>query len=108
MIVSTRGWISERPAPEGGAVIKRSRSGGARAARTQNVGSSDANPTFSRSKVLKRTRWRRGGDSNPRYGCPYAAFRVRCFQPLSHLSAVPSRAVDARRVVLWYVAKHPG
>jgi site-specific DNA recombinase len=36
-----------------------------------------------RSSVLK---WRRGRDSNPRYGCPYAAFRVRCFQPLSHLS----------------------
>ena len=31
--------------------------------------------------------WRRGWDSNPRYGCPYAAFRVRCFRPLSHLSA---------------------
>ena len=31
-------------------------------------------------------KWRRGRDSNPRYGCPYAAFRVRCFQPLSHLS----------------------
>src|SRR5271157_5613544 len=30
--------------------------------------------------------WRRGRDSNPRYGCPYVAFRVRCFQPLSHLS----------------------
>ncbi len=30
--------------------------------------------------------WRRGRDSNPRYGCPYAAFRVRCFQPLSHPS----------------------
>ena len=36
-----------------------------------------------RTSVLK---WRRGRDSNPRYGCPYAAFRVRCFQPLSHLS----------------------
>ena len=35
------------------------------------------------SSVLK---WRRGRDSNPRYGYPYAAFRVRCFQPLSHLS----------------------
>ena len=33
--------------------------------------------------------WRRGRDSNPRYGCPYAAFRVRCFQPLSHLSKPP-------------------
>ena len=31
--------------------------------------------------------WRRGGDSNPRYGCPYAAFRVRCIRPLCHLSA---------------------
>jgi hypothetical protein len=31
-------------------------------------------------------RWRRGRDSNPRYPCEYAAFRVRCFQPLSHLS----------------------
>jgi site-specific DNA recombinase len=31
-------------------------------------------------------KWRRGRDSNPRYSCPYAAFRVRCFQPLSHLS----------------------
>jgi hypothetical protein len=35
--------------------------------------------------------WRRGWDSNPRYGYPYAAFRVRCFQPLSHLSARPRR-----------------
>jgi hypothetical protein len=32
------------------------------------------------------TSWRRGRDSNPRYGCPYAAFRVRCIQPLCHLS----------------------
>ncbi len=31
--------------------------------------------------------WRRGRDSNPRYGCPYSAFRVRCIQPLCHLSA---------------------
>src|SRR5262249_44154019 len=30
--------------------------------------------------------WRRGRDSNPRYGCPYAAFRVRCDRPLCHLS----------------------
>ena len=30
--------------------------------------------------------WRRGRDSNPRYGCPYAAFRVRCIRPLCHLS----------------------
>ena len=32
--------------------------------------------------------WRRGRDSNPRYPCEYAAFRVRCFQPLSHLSGI--------------------
>src|SRR5579871_4706199 len=36
-----------------------------------------------RSSVLN---WRRGRDSNPRYGCPYAAFRVRCIRPLCHLS----------------------
>ena len=30
--------------------------------------------------------WRRGRDSNPRYPCRYAAFRVRCIQPLCHLS----------------------
>ena len=35
--------------------------------------------------------WRRGRDSNPRYGYPYAAFRVRCFQPLSHLSLPGAR-----------------
>src|ERR1700693_3079160 len=34
----------------------------------------------------ERTSWRRGRDSTPRYGCPYAAFRVRCIQPLCHLS----------------------
>jgi hypothetical protein len=34
--------------------------------------------------------WRRGRDSNPRYPCEYAAFRVRCFQPLSHLSGAVS------------------
>jgi hypothetical protein len=37
--------------------------------------------------VLTVDEWRTGRDSNPRYSCPYAAFRVRCFQPLSHLSA---------------------
>src|SRR5215510_2756043 len=34
------------------------------------------------------TEWRRGWDSNPRYGFPHARFRGECFQPLSHLSAV--------------------
>jgi site-specific DNA recombinase len=37
-------------------------------------------------------KWRRGRDSNPRYGYPYAAFRVRCFQPLSHLSVAAKGA----------------
>ena len=32
--------------------------------------------------------WRRGWDSNPRYGFPHARFRGEYFQPLSHLSAV--------------------
>src|SRR5271166_4742649 len=31
--------------------------------------------------------WRRGWDSNPRYGFPHARFRGEYFQPLSHLSA---------------------
>jgi hypothetical protein len=40
----------------------------------------------STSPCKATTSWRRGRDSNPRYGCPYAAFRVRCIQPLCHLS----------------------
>src|SRR5690606_25539007 len=32
-------------------------------------------------------KWRRGRDSNPRCPCEHAAFRVRCIQPLCHLSA---------------------
>jgi AraC-like DNA-binding protein len=42
--------------------------------------------------------WRRGRDSNPRYPCEYAAFRVRCFQPLSHLSR-PALAGFLREMV---------
>jgi transposase len=38
-----------------------------------------------------RRSWRRGRDSNPRYGYPYAAFRVRCIQPLCHLSGRAAR-----------------
>ena len=33
------------------------------------------------AKLLILLWWRRGRDSNPRYGCPYAAFRVRCSNP---------------------------
>src|SRR4029078_6289802 len=39
-----------------------------------------------RREISSERRWRRGWDSNPRYGCPYAAFRVRYIQPLCHLS----------------------
>lgn len=32
-------------------------------------------------------KWRRRRDSNPRWACTHAAFRVRCIQPLCHFSA---------------------
>src|ERR687895_1543707 len=35
----------------------------------------------------QETAWRRGWDSNPRYGYPHTAFRERHLQPLGHLSA---------------------
>ena len=47
--------------------------------------------------MISNKNWRRGRDSNPRYPCEYAAFRVRCFQPLSHLSAGLVRAKPAGR-----------
>src|SRR6266849_6020700 len=43
--------------------------------------------------------WRRGWDSNPRYGFPYARFRGEYFQPLSHLSAVVADLIVAERCV---------
>src|SRR5262245_9202021 len=46
---------------------------------------------FQEALSLSGVWWRRGRDSNPRYGYPYAAFRVRCFQPLSHLSVAARR-----------------
>ncbi len=39
---------------------------------------------------------RRGWDSNPRYGFPYARFRGEYFQPLSHLSAAVAISILAR------------
>ena len=36
---------------------------------------------------------------NPRYGCPYAAFRVRCIQPLCHLSARSRPALEGRACI---------
>src|SRR5437016_6078312 len=44
-------------------------------------------------------KWRRGWDSNPRYGFPYARFRGEYFQPLSHLSAVVTGLIVAERYV---------
>ena len=40
-----------------------------------------------RQSRRRRMVWRRGRDSNPRYPCEYSAFRVRCHQPLDHLSS---------------------
>ena len=34
---------------------------------------------------------RRERDSNPRYSCPYTAFRVRPDRPLRHLSLIPKQ-----------------
>src|SRR5439155_19557564 len=47
-----------------------------------------------------RQKWRRGWDSNPRYGFPYARFRGEYFQPLSHLSAVVAGFIVAERCVV--------
>ena len=43
------------------------------------------------SSALKRSNreWRRGRDSNPRYGCPHTCFRDKPVQPLLHLSSMP-------------------
>ena len=46
-----------------------------------------------------RRGWRRGRDSNPRYGCPYSAFRVRRDRPLCHLSAARGGGAFALRRV---------
>ena len=39
-----------------------------------------------RSLITQTQSWRRGWDSNPRYGFPYTAFPVLPVQPLLHLS----------------------
>ena len=49
--------------------------------------------------LLPWEKWRRGWDSNPRYGFPYARFRGEYFQPLSHLSAVVADLIVAERCV---------
>ena len=57
------------------------------------LGHDTADKKRCRSSAGYSQSWRRGRDSNPRYGCPYAAFRVRCIQPLCHLSK-PLRLLD--------------
>src|SRR5690348_12811104 len=42
-------------------------------------------------------KWRRGWDSNPRYGFPHARFRGEYFKPLSHLSAAAYNSILTRR-----------
>src|ERR1700745_3063571 len=55
--------------------------------------------------------WRRGWDSNPRYGFPYARFRGEYFQPLSHLSAdgearlADDSGTQQRRCWRWLLCK---
>ncbi len=41
--------------------------------------------------------WRRGRDLNPRCPCRHAAFRVRCIQPLCHLSVRGGKHHAARK-----------
>src|SRR6267154_6024641 len=55
--------------------------------------------SFEKRLAGSRGRWRRGWDSNPRYGFPYARFRGEYFQPLSHLSAVVADLIVAERCV---------
>ena len=47
--------------------------------------------------ILKE--WRRGWDSNPRYGFPHARFRGEYFKPLSHLSAVVASSILAEPAI---------
>src|SRR6266576_3003314 len=55
---------------------------------------------FKGRKINDLQKWRRGWDSNPRYGFPYARFRGEYFQPLSHLSAVVAGLIVAERCVV--------
>ena len=40
--------------------------------------------------LQEKSHWRRGRDSNPRWGFPHAGFQDRSHQPLGHLSAAHS------------------
>src|ERR1700684_2382640 len=57
----------------------------------------DSKGNNSSETIVYKDDWRRGRDSNPRYGCPYAAFRVRCIRPLCHLSGL--RRLERRGAV---------
>ena len=39
------------------------------------------------ARLVRKWGWRRGRDSNPRYGFPYAGLANLCLKPLGHLSA---------------------
>ena len=45
--------------------------------------------TEAKSRLLNLNKlWRRGWDSNPRYGLPHAGFQDRCLKPLGHPSKI--------------------
>ncbi len=58
------------------------------------VGTSDDDKIYINISALWPFHWRRGRDSNPRYGYPYSAFRVRRDRPLCHLSGAASLRLD--------------
>src|SRR6266850_799804 len=58
-------------------------------------------------KINDLQKWRRGWDSNPRYGFPYARFRGEYFQPLSHLSAVVADLIVAEQSIFRQLDNHP-
>ena len=62
---------------------------------------------FKGRKINHLQKWRRGWDSNPRYGFPYARFRGEYFQPLSHLSAVVADLIVAEQLIFRQSGTHP-
>ena len=52
---------------------------------------------FIKLDLLFNDLWRRGWDSNPRYGCPHNGFRDRPNRPLWHLSDPGAGAGHAGR-----------
>src|SRR6266404_1738904 len=62
---------------------------------------------FKGRKINDLQKWRRGWDSNPRYGFPYARFRGEYFQPLSHLSAAVADLIVAEQLIFRQLDNHP-